>query len=342
MEVVDPAHPDSAVRPAASKAEARAAQWCAARLSASGYDVEVDAFPARTSIAPWLALDLAISTAGALLVGVLPLLAFGFGLVGIVLYARDTEGRASLAPRRATSHNVVGMTSQSPRVVVFAGLDGIQGWSAWHAALGQGLRYATLAVHFILVAVPAISAGIWIFGTHDAARAEILGGLIAAVLSAVCVWICSHDLPASGDDRDIPVQVALRVGELRLPDVWIVFGGASGAGNEGIQALLRERGESLGAASILNLEQMGTGPVAAAEQEGVLKARRAFGGLVQAAEDAGAEIRDWRDTPTDGGVALAHHFKALTLLLAPGDEADAADRLFAVVRTIVGSHRGMD
>jgi hypothetical protein len=224
-------------------------------------------------------------------------------------------------------------------VVVFAGLDGIQGWSAWHTLLGDRLRYATLAVHFVLVAVPVTSAGLWIFGMHGIARAEILGGLMAVFLSAVCLWVCRNDLPASIQDKDIPVQVALRVGELRIPDVWIVLGGASGAGNEGIQALLRERGASLGAAWILNLEQMGSGPVIAAEQEGVVKARRAFGGLVQAAEDAGAEIHDWRATPTDGGVALAHHFMALTLLLSPGAEVDPADRLFAVVRTILVAPR---
>ncbi|MFN2593395.1 MAG: hypothetical protein ABR579_00720 [Actinomycetota bacterium] len=339
MHSIDPGHPDSTMRPAGSKAEARAAQWCAAQLSSYGYEVEVDEFLSRTSVAPWIAVDLSVAAIAGLLLGIVPLLSFALGAIALVLYARDVEGRAPLAARRITSSNVVATTPRAPRIVVFAGLDGFQGWSAWHGSLGRKLRSATLVVHFILIVIPAIAGAVWIFGAHSHVRVELLGALLAVVLIAASAWICTHDSLPEDLSKDIPVQTALRVGELHLPDVWIVLGGASGAGNEGIQALLHLRGEQIGSASILALEQVGKGPVMAIEQEGVLKLRRAHGALVQAAEDAGAEVADWRTTPTDGGVALARHFRAMTLLLGSGDEPDPESRMLAMVRSIIIASR---
>lgn len=340
MHVAEPIHPDSAARPAGSRAEARAAQWGAARLSSSGYEVAIDTFPARTSIASPVALDMGVCALAATLLGIAPLVALVLGLIAVVVYARDTEGRSLFARRTAMSQNVVGMNGASPRVVVFAAMAGYQGWSEWRSSLGTRFRSLTLALHFVLIAVPVVAGAAWVFGVHDMARFEGLGVVLAAVLVGAGWWLVRHDEGRSVAARDIPLEVALRIAQLRLPNVWVVLGGASGAGNEGMQALLRKRGDAIGDAWVLNLEQAGDGEVVAVEHEGVLKPRRAFGGLVQAAEDAGAVVRDWRDTPTDGGVALAHHFKAMTLLLTPGDMSNAADRMFAIVRSIVVDPRG--
>ncbi|MDQ3878420.1 MAG: hypothetical protein M3290_08760 [Actinomycetota bacterium] len=330
--------PDSPLRLTASKAEARAAQWCAARLSSCGYDVHVDTFSARRSIAPSLVADLVLSAIGAAFLGFAPIVSVVLGVVAIVDYARTCEGRTRLGWRGDRSRNVIGATTSPPSVVVIAGMDGVQGWSAWHARLGPALRSATIALHVVLFAVPAIGSGVWVFGEHDPARLEVVGAALAMALVAACAWIATHDT-AEGVTRDTPLEVALRIGQLRLPEVWIAFVGATGSGSDGMTDFLDRWGERVGSAALLNLEQIGAGRAIAIEQEGVVKARRANGALVQAAEDAGAEIADWRLIPTDGGVALARHFRAMTLMLGDGNEPDPAGRLFGIAYSVIDKVR---
>jgi hypothetical protein len=331
-------------RPPCSEGEQRAARWCAARLQARGLQVQVEAFESRPTAAPMIASYLAVSAAAALLLAALPLLAFVAGIAALVLYARDVDGRPLVPARGGTSHNVVARRGGStpPVLVVVAELD--SGWASprFGPRFPPGPRGWAIAVHGALVLVPAIAAAAWVAESTRPLPSTLW--LVALVLTAVLAGAGASELYASrkrqgldgANDNASGVAVLLQVADRFVaPDVWWVLVGSAHSGNIGMQRFLDLHAHELGEARILSLVGVGAGRLTAPAEDGMLRPRRADAPLIDAAVEAGAEMRSLRTVQSAAAVALVRQRPALTIagldergsIAHQGLPSDSVDRI---------------
>lgn len=310
-------------RPACSKAEQRAAEWCAARLSESGYRVDVEEFPSRPSYALWYSAFLLLSAAGALLIVPLPLVAMLAGAAGLVLYARDSDGRPLIKPQGAVSRNVVARPSsdKAPALIVMAHLDSARSAPSFHPRVVAGFRTSVLLLNTALVAVPLLGGVAWIYeaGRELPSVMWIPSGALAAYLvfatGLLLYGYFRMPLVAGANDNASGVEVLLRLAESEPAGrVWYVVTGSEEVGMIGAQAFLDGHASEIAGARFLNIDNVGAGRLLAVEAEGALRERRADGYLLDSAGETGAETRPFRGLPTDATPLLARRRKALTLL----------------------------
>lgn len=309
-------------RPACSEAERKASEWCARRLESLGYEVQIDDFPARPLWAPWLAAYCGLGGIAALLIDPLPLVSFLLGVTAFVLYARDVDGRPLTGLRGGRSHNVVARPAgeSHAQVVVLAHVDSPRASLRGHPRAAGAARHAVAGVQGVLLAVPLVAGAAWVAqaGNPLPSALWVASGLGAIVLLGAA-GVLAHEVlrmpaPAGANGNASGVEVLMRLAGERPPGTWFVVTGSSESGMGGAQDLVHRRGHELGAASWLNLESLGGGTISAIEEEGVLRARRADGAMLDAAEEAGAEIKSWRVAPTDATVLSARHYRALSLM----------------------------
>ena len=363
MDVVRALSEEIGPRPACSREEARAAGWCSARLGEMGYEVTVESFASRADCKPWHAVFFSIALAGAVLVVVLPLAAVVLGCAAAVLYARDADGRPLIKPRAGESRNVVARSpgSAEPDVVVVAHVDSARSSLLFHPRFVPGIRIAAVILHGALFLVPLLGAAAWIAEAEGGPPRYfgLASGAVAAVLAfATALHVHAYlRMPAvpGANDNASGVEVLMRLASERPEGVWFVVTGSEDAGMIGIQAFLDTHAHEVGGARFVNLDSVGAGRLIAAEEEGMVSARRADPVMLRAAEDAGAEAVDFRALPTDATVLLARKYKALSLLAVddrgvppnwhrPGDVAEnvdpgAVDRAAEVARSVVAAAR---
>lgn len=320
-------------RPACSKEERRAADYCAARLSRAGYQVEIEEFASRTNYALWYAAYLLLSALGALLIPVAPLAGLLLGVAGFVLYARDAEGRPLITPRGGTSRNVVARSRSSapPEVIVMAHLDSARASLSFHPRFVGGFRTSVTLLNIALVAVPAVAGGVWVIeaGREPPSSAWWIGaGLAIYLFFAIGLLVHGHlrmPLVAGANDNASGVEVLLQLADKRLDaGVWFVVTGSEEVGMLGAAAFLRAHQHEIGRARLLNIDNVGAGELLAVTAEGVLRERRAEGWLIDSAIEAGATQRPFRGLPTDATVAMVRKVPSLTLL-AVGDNGTPAN-----------------
>jgi hypothetical protein len=336
VETVRELSDEHAARPACSKAEERVARWCARQLGDLGYDVTVERFVAREA-KPWHAGFFGLAALGALAIGILPLAGFVVGVVALVLYARDLEGRPLVRLPSGESRNVVGRTPGRPDLVIVAHLDSGRAPSK--------RRVHLLATHGVLLLTPLAAAVAWVAG--DEVFAPRMRWITAALLATSLIlvtmfemWSTSRVGSGSRGDNAGGIGVALRLAARRPAGVWFVFTGAKESGMFGIQAFLDSYAHDVAAARFLNFDCVMGDAVVAAWEEGVLRPHEADAVLLSAAEAAGIEASAFRDRPTDGTALLARRMKALSLVGPHGDEdidRPGLDRVEQAARRIVQS-----
>jgi hypothetical protein len=297
-----------------------------------GYRVDVEEFDSRLGRESTYASYLALAGVGALLIVPAPLAACVFGLAGLLLYARDVEGRPLMRPRGGTSRNVLARSSElPPAAVVVAHVDSPSA-GLERATRRSNLRGAIAAVQLCLFGVAVAGAAAWI---ASASRGLPTGwwavaGILAVGLgaSAATLVVSSRHVPlASGrNDNASGIEVLLRIAKERPADTWFVITGSSSAGAVGVQALLAAHGPQVGASAFVNVDSVGRGQITVLEEEGVLRSRRAPAEMVRSAERAGAEASASKSLPTDATVLLARHLRAVTVTAVPDEEDVARDR----------------
>ena len=323
MEAIRALAGDIGPRPPGSRAEARAARWCAAHLQELGYEVTIEDFPTRTSYRPYYACYLGASVVAALFAVPAPLVGLVLGLAALVAYARDSDGRPPIPARSATSCNVVARRAGevvAPELIVSAHLDSARAALNFHPRMVGTLRASVVVLQGVLVAVPLLAAIAFVAGEGAPVVALWLGAGLCGTYLAVAIGLLVHAelrLPqvAGANDNASGVEVVLRLA--RFIDhhrVWFVLTGSEEAGMVGAGAFLDRHGHELGTARFLNLDSVGAGEVVAADEEGILVPRRADQAMVVAAERAGARIGTWRLLPTDGTAFLARGRRGLSLV----------------------------
>jgi hypothetical protein len=323
METVRALSVEIGPRPACSRAEQRAAEWCAARLSESGYRVDVEEFASRPNYALWYSVYLSLSAVGALLIVPLPFVAVVVGAVAFVVYARDADGRPVIKPRRAVSRNVVALppTSEPPELIVMAHMDSARSSPSFHPRLVAGFRSSVLLLNGAMAAVPLLGAAVWIYEVERELPGTmwIPSGLVAGYLVfAAGLLLYGHfrmPLLAGANDNATGVAVLMRLAQSG-PErgIWYVVTGSEEVGMIGVQAFFHSHAHEIAGARFLNIDNVGAGTLLALEAEGALRERRADGYLLDSAEEAGAEARPFRGLPTDATPLLSRRRKALTLL----------------------------
>jgi len=108
--------------------------------------------------------------------------------------------------------------------------------------------------------------------------------------------------------------------ELSEKEVWFVATGAEEVGTTGMQALLRDYGEDLRDALIINIDGCGAGQLFWASSEGMARRYRADRRLVGLARRVSRETetmikpREYKGLSTDATPALARGFKAMSIM----------------------------
>jgi len=113
--------------------------------------------------------------------------------------------------------------------------------------------------------------------------------------------------------------------ELSEKEVWFVATGAEEVGTSGMQALLRDYGEDLRDALIINIDGCGAGQLFWASSEGMARRYRADRRLVGLARRVSRETetmikpREYKGLSTDASPALARGFKAMSIMAFDGN-----------------------
>lgn len=310
-------------RPPGSRAEARAARWCAAHLEELGYEAVIEPFVSRPSYGPYYAAYLGVAALAAVLIVPAPPAALLLGVMALVAYARDAEGRPLVAPRGVESCNVVARRAGDiapPELIVVAHLDSARAALNFHPRMVGALRASVVALQTVLLAVVFMAGLAFVAGERTPRAALWAGASMAAAYLAWAIAVLLHaerrmpHVPGANDNAS-GVEVVLRLA--RLIDrhrVWFVLTGSEESGMVGIQAFWARHGRELAQARFLNIDSVGAGAVVAADEEGIFVARRADQAMVVAAEKAGARVGTWRLLPTDGTALLARRMRGLTLL----------------------------
>ena len=108
--------------------------------------------------------------------------------------------------------------------------------------------------------------------------------------------------------------------ELVEKEVWFVATGAEEVGTVGMKAFLAAYGHELRDATIINLDNVGSGAVAYITREGMAKRyeadRRLVGATRRAVREADLPVkgRDYRGLSTDATPALARGFRAMSIM----------------------------
>lgn len=353
-------------RLACSKEEGRASSWCAARLDELGYEVEVEAFPSRPHYQSWYAVYLGTSAAGAALLGIMPGATLILGLIGILLYARDAEGRPLIKPSKSSSQNVIARTPgvERPRMVVVAHVDSARSSLSFHPSTVANLRTSIVGLHLVLAAVPVLGAAGWVAEVGRGIPgffwipAVLLAGYLLFAMTLQLHAVTRMPVVAGANDNASGVEVLLRLAATHPPSTWFLVTGSEEAGMLGIQAYIEAHSEEIAEACHLNIDNVGAGTVIAAYEEGILRPHRADRALLAAAEEAGAEERSYVSLPTDATVLLARKYRAVSLLAVddrgvlpnwhwPSDVAgniewETLDHATRIARSVVTSVVGAD
>jgi hypothetical protein len=323
METIRALSEEIGPRLACSQAEARAAQWCAAGLGESGYDAAIEEFPSRTNYALWYVGYLSLSLVGALLVVPLPPLGLVMGAAGLLLYARDSDGRPLIRPSGGISRNVVARPrgGGSPDVVVMAHLDSARSSPSFHPKLVGNFHASTVALNLSLIVVPVLAGAAWIAEASGDLPITlwIPAGLLAAYL-AFAIGLLSYGhfrMPAvpGANDNASGVAVLMRLARMEWGDgVWFVVTGSEEVGSVGVQAFLAKHDMDVGGSRFLNIDNVGAGRLLALSGEGVLRRHHPDPFMLDVAVEAGVDEEPFKGLPTDATALLARRIKALTLL----------------------------
>jgi hypothetical protein len=328
MEAVRVLRDEIGTRPSCSSGERRAAAWCAARLSEEGYDVAVEEFPSRRSSSKLFFVYLAVSAVGALLIVPLPLLAALIGMVALVLYGREVDGRPLIEWCDDTSRNVVARPrgTSAPTMVVTAPLDSGPAFALFDRSRSALFQNGRHAVHVALFAVPVVGAGAWIAEAGSElprALTPFSFVLCAFLLLAGGLLLASSSSGETGETGDgaPAVEVVLRLAASpNLENVWFVLAGSNAVGTLGLQAFVDAHGPEVASSRFLNISEIGSGVLGATTEEGVLRERRADRTLWGAAESAGAGTRPLRGFPGATSTLIARRFRAATLTTFSPDD----------------------
>lgn len=311
-------------RLACSEEERRAADWMAARFRKSGFETSIVPFRSVPSFTLTFSV-LAVAGLGGYWQGA-PVLGFlvsalmlaevlTFPIVGRLLglfwHSCNAEGfrKAQDASRQT--------------LVLTAHVD---------SALATDIRSPRLSrmlLGLLILAPSVISAGtvLLLLGLHPT-YADILRAP-AALLLLACTAIMARQLLVGGtvagaaDNASGMAALALAVATmpaLRHTDVWVVGTGSEEAGLFGMVSFLRRRHLDKKTTAIVNLDQLGLGPLAVISHGGMVVRLRADKELMQVAERAAAiagfslEERPFRDMSTDACACMVRGYRAVSLM----------------------------
>lgn len=301
------------------------AERVARELREAGYAAHVETFDSRGASEPWLACYAAVSALAAALVHLLPLATTILGIVALVLYARDSDGRPVLLRSSCTGSNAVALARHAPvpEVVVLAPL-------LDHAGAGPR-RAATLCLQWLIVAIPAGGAIAWIAEAEAELPPPAAASGVAAAAAVAALALLLYRPPANPRRASPAAAVLLDVAPL-LADrsVWLVATGAPGSSSDAVRGLLDEHPSELAGCAWLNLGASTHDGVVAVSEEGAWRERRSDRWLLDTAEEAGAVVRPYRAS-TSITPLLASRRRALTLLVE-----DRPDDLATIVATVAG------
>ncbi len=298
--------------PPCSQRERAAVEALASGLQEQGYAVEVEDFAARPSNEPWLAAYAGLVVVAALIVYAAPLSAAILGAIGVVLHARESDGRPLFQRYSCVAANVVARSPATPRpaLVVVAPL------SAAPRRFPEATQRAlVVALQVAMASVAGGGAVAWVVeAERELPVAVAAAGAAAAGIVAVLAIVLYGSRALRGDRSETAPLLPDLAPLLRDHPAWLVGTGGRRGGSAGIQALVADHPEA-GGAAWLNLEPGSDGAVFAASEEGTWRERRADRYLLGAAEEAGAAVRPYRAGPTDATVLLARRRRALTLMV---------------------------
>lgn len=310
-------------RPSCSPAEERAAEWCAANLSEMGYDVAIEEFESRLGYYTWYAGFFALSLVAALLIVPVPAASIVLGLAGLLLYARDSDGRPLIKPRGGRSRNVVARPARTdgPEIIVVAHLDSARSSPSFHPKMVNNFHTSVVTLNLALATVPVLGAAAWIAEAGDSVPTGLwIPAVVLAAYLAFAIGMLLYgqfrmsDVPGANDNAS-GVAVLMRLARMDWDGrAWFVVTGSEEVGMVGAQAFLDSHRSEVTSARILNIDNVGAGRLIAITSEGVLRERRADPVMVEVAARAGASDEPFKGLPTDATTFLAARARAMTLL----------------------------
>ncbi|MHB8779883.1 MAG: M28 family peptidase [Candidatus Geothermincolia bacterium] len=347
-------------RPAGSRAEAAAAAFIEATMSARHADVVVEEFRAPRSPLLADAMTVLLPLFAVLAYVISPAAGFIVIVCGMIVYQLRDYGALPLdfLQLKCDSANVISRIQpaseddrRTPTLVCFAHYDSPVAdtqsrlASFFAGRSGHRLTFASILLIFMLYLV---GVGALVLKAPDSFRNAIwwlsLAGAVPVAVAAALALdrLMRHEPSAGANDNASGVAVLLGLQRRfqRKPPahiaIWFVATGAGAGGSAGIRDLLEEHSEELGRAYFVSLESVGRKRLRCIRREGALFSYRANRKLLAHGEAVAEKHAQFGVGSGTGGKAsyemlrlLARRRRAMTLRgemnLAGGDEYDALD-----------------
>jgi len=344
-------------RGACTPGEAKAAQYIRERFEGRGLDATVQQFSTITTYSYLYVIYLGIAAACGYLSKWFPYYVAPIAIVIAVLFALDLEtfGVVSRVLPHRVSRNVIAETpSESGKVnmVVVAHYDSARAALSFHPRLVGNFRlsfsmmisgiFATgllaLANLIVQAATGHTNLGVWI-GSAVVSTYLLFPLFIMLHREAVMDYTSGANDNASG----VAGMLALmdKVSEEEFGGVMFVATGAEEVGTAGMIAFLKENGERLKDALIVNLDNLGTGHVCYIDCEGMLLGHKSSPVLLWLASQVMEKKKfpiwrtGYRLLSTDATPALARGYQAMSVMAFDDEgklpnwhwETDTVDRI---------------
>ncbi len=318
-------------RPSGSEAEARAAAWADSKLREAGLEVTMDSFPTvRTYSWPYLLLFLAW-IAAALLGPVQAWAGLALALVALILFALESNGTLLLTRllARARSQNVLGIRPAQKeakrRLLITAHIDSARAALLFHPRIVPFFRPLFLLLVAAVLAIVLGDLAQGLLGPRRAIWGLQLAG--AGYVGLISLLFLHRELfypfvPGANDNASgvaVLLAAAYQLPPLDHTEVWFVVTGSEETGMVGMAHLLRTYPFEKDRTWILNLDNVGIGPLCLATAEGILFPLKPPPEVIERvrplAEELGIALRPYTaGLPTDNTVALAKGYRGISLM----------------------------
>lgn len=311
-------------RPTGSIKEKELANWLKDKLESFGLKVEVQNFTTVTTYSYPYILIWSLLIFSFILILSNRFLSFAIALAISVLKFRelDTFHNISNLFRMGKSQNVIGKNTERPKLVIMAHIDSARTSIFFDPKyvtpprasmlLTTGSTMAILVLTFINMFLPL---KVWFYiGIVPSSY------LLFLILAHIHREIFMPFSPG-GNDNGSGVVVALAASKILSDEgipFWVIFTGGEESGTYGAEALESKYGNLLRESFILNLDNLGSGRLTAATEEGmwkIFKVKEDWVNIIKrCSEGIDINFRPYLGLSTDATVFLARGYNAGTII----------------------------
>jgi hypothetical protein len=323
-------------RPAAGEGERKAAEYIREKLEGFGFNVKVEEFRSPRSPSLFLAPVFVLALVGAAVAVVFDRDALGLLLAGIALVAFLGEITAALklvtpfVPRRK-SQNVIARLAPKElprrRLILVAHYDSPKPDLGWSPRLVRFRRLAFRLLWLSMILLPVAIAVSAATAIPQLSYAAVPFALVILVALALLVHRAIRYKPVHGANANasgvavmLTLCQALAVDQPADTEVLALATGCQDVGAVGMQAFIKNHGDELERAWVLNIDSIGGGDVFYTTSEGMLLKHRTSEELREVAEKVamlpGMEVagRAYRLSMTDAEPVLLRRMDAISVM----------------------------